>query len=402
MVSYAVVHFIKSNDYSEIPSSWLTKEKNKCWWPKVKNVSQYINHSVTPDPTTWEIYDVEVEGFYGTVQLARKKAEDNNCTSTEENVFRGKDQRKKKRKLLTSDDSESSEDLESKYYKPPPQLNKKSNVIKQNYKISTLNVSHDKLPDSILSSSTTNICDGEFSCTDVLVNENNQNSNVITLNEIPVVIASNSTYTPPAFEIEEPIRLNREVTSGIQKPVTDASSNTYNKVQRILQECTLIKMYVKSIDIRLKCLENGKKKNDSDGEEVQIIQDQLPIKTIDQLIHFDQSMENENVKKAFIMYVKRIGGANGTDNVKAIFKRIFTNQLGTKCSWLGQRNNFKICDLSLITVIQNAVLSTHYNFQEIHFQKAASEWFRLSKLRLSREQKYRHEAGAAIQMQDNI
>ncbi|XP_025262568.1 uncharacterized protein LOC112637337 [Camponotus floridanus] len=309
--------------------------------------------------------------------------------------FVGKVSEKKKRKVLTSDNNESSEDLESKCYKPPPQLNKKSNVIKQNYKISTLNVSHDKLPDSILSSSTTDICNGEFSCTDVLVNENNQNSNVITLNEIPVVIASNSTYTPPAFEIEEPIRPNREVTSGIQKPVTDASSNTYNKVQRILQECTLIKMYVKSIDIRLKCLENRKKKNDSDGEEVQIIQDQLPIKIIDQLIHFDQSMENENVKKAFIMYVKRIGGANGTDNVKAIFKRIFTNHLGTKCSWLGQRNNFKICDLSLITVIQNAVLSTHYNFQEIHFQKAASEWFRLSKLRLSREQKYRHEADAS-------
>lgn len=27
----------------------------------------------------------------------------------------------------------------------------------------------------------------------------------------------------------EPIRPNREVTSGIQKPVTDASSNTYSK-----------------------------------------------------------------------------------------------------------------------------------------------------------------------------
>lgn len=56
------------------------------------------------------------------------------------------------------------------------------------------------------------------------------------------------------------------------------------------------------------------------------------------------------------MYVKRIGGTNGTDNVKAILKRIFTNNLGTKCSWLGQRNNFKICDLSLITVIKSKCL----------------------------------------------
>jgi len=76
MISYAVVHFIKSNDYSEISSSWLTEEKNKCWWPKVKNVSQYINHSVTPDPTTWEIYDVEVEGFYDIYFTVM-----NNCTN---------------------------------------------------------------------------------------------------------------------------------------------------------------------------------------------------------------------------------------------------------------------------------------------------------------------------------
>lgn len=44
------------------------------------------------------------------------------------------------------------------------------------------------------------------------------------------------------------------------------------------------------------------------------------------------------------------------------------------------------------THISDVVLSSHYNFQEMHFQKAASEWFRLSKLRLSREQKHEHEA----------
>lgn len=54
-----------------------------------------------------------------------------------------------------------------------------------------------------------------------------------------------------------------------------------------------------------------------------------------------------------MMFIKRIGGASGTDNVKAILKRIFTNELGTHCSWLGQRNNFKICDLSLIAAIKS-------------------------------------------------
>ncbi|XP_032690716.1 uncharacterized protein LOC116853667 [Odontomachus brunneus] len=105
-----------------------------------------------------------------------------------------------------------------------------------------------------------------------------------------------------------------------------------------------------------------------------------------------------------MMYVKRIGGTNGTDNVKAILKRIFTNKLGTQCSWLGQRNNFKICDLSLITVIKDVVLSVHGNFQEMSFNKAVSEWFRLSKLRYQREQKHGHhlEANADNVSKENI
>lgn len=59
------------------------------------------------------------------------------------------------------------------------------------------------------------------------------------------------------------------------------------------------------------------------------------------------------------MFIKRIGGNTATDNVKAIFanpKRIFTNELGTQCSWLGQRNNFKICDLSLMAIIKGTHL----------------------------------------------
>lgn len=75
-----------------------------------------------------------------------------------------------------------------------------------------------------------------------------------------------------------------------------------DKIQQcILKECTLIKLYTKSIDTRLKRLEDGKiKEKNNSYEEVQIIQNQLPLKTIDQVSHFDQSMEDENIKKAFV------------------------------------------------------------------------------------------------------
>lgn len=68
-MSYAVVRFIKDNDYSEVPSLWLNEERNRCWWPKVKNVSQYINRKMIPDPTTWANYDVEFQGHYGIYHI---------------------------------------------------------------------------------------------------------------------------------------------------------------------------------------------------------------------------------------------------------------------------------------------------------------------------------------------
>ncbi|XP_025997373.1 uncharacterized protein LOC113005725 isoform X2 [Solenopsis invicta] len=143
-------------------------------------------------------------------------------------------------------------------------------------------------------------------------------------------------------------------------------------------------MYTKSIDAHVKNLEKGKIKEKSNSyEEAQMIQNQLPLKTIDQLSHFDRSLEDENIRKAFVTFLERIGGTNAAENVKAILKRIFTNKLGTQCSWLGQRSNFKICVLSVI--IKNVILSGYNEFQELHFRKTVSEWFRLSKLRLSRE-----------------
>ena len=74
----------------------------------------------------------------------------------------------------------------------------------KHHKISTPSTSHEKLSDCILSSSATNIYDRELLYTDdILDNENNQNNcNVITMSELPIVIASNSTYTPPTFQTE--------------------------------------------------------------------------------------------------------------------------------------------------------------------------------------------------------
>lgn len=65
---YAVVRFLESETYSEVPSNWLYKEKNKllCWWPtKINNITSSMINRTSPDETTWELCEIEVEKYYG-------------------------------------------------------------------------------------------------------------------------------------------------------------------------------------------------------------------------------------------------------------------------------------------------------------------------------------------------
>ncbi|KAB0801048.1 hypothetical protein PPYR_05402, partial [Photinus pyralis] len=51
-------------------------------------------------------------------------------------------------------------------------------------------------------------------------------------------------------------------------------------------------------------------------------------------------------------FISSIGGRNVKDNIHRCLKSIFSNEAATKCSWLGQRGNFRVCDLSSITVLK--------------------------------------------------
>lgn len=68
---YAVVRFIETNTFSEIPTNWLHNIKDgnvKCWWPtKIRNVTSYIANRFPPDETTWDLCHVEIEQFCGNV-----------------------------------------------------------------------------------------------------------------------------------------------------------------------------------------------------------------------------------------------------------------------------------------------------------------------------------------------
>lgn len=56
-----------------------------------------------------------------------------------------------------------------------------------------------------------------------------------------------------------------------------------------------------------------------------------------------------------------IGGTNEKDAMKRILQKLFTNNLASKCSWTGAKNNFKLKDLKLIMCMKSK-LYTKYCF----------------------------------------
>ncbi|KAF0719280.1 DUF4806 domain-containing protein, partial [Aphis craccivora] len=87
-----------------------------------------------------------------------------------------------------------------------------------------------------------------------------------------------------------------------------------------------------------------------------------------------------------INLVTKIGGNNINNFIKRIFGRLFTNQLATKYSWTGFRNDCQLQNLNLIKIIKNIALKT-FNSTEIEFENHVKNWFRHGQQRLNREKK---------------
>lgn len=48
-----------------------------------------------------------------------------------------------------------------------------------------------------------------------------------------------------------------------------------------------------------------------------------------------------------------IGGTTEKDAMKRALQKLFTNNLASKCSWTGAKNNFKLKDLKLIMCMKS-------------------------------------------------
>lgn len=158
------------------------------------------------------------------------------------------------------------------------------------------------------------------------------------------------------------------------------------ELQQLQISCTTMQTYLISIDRRLKALtlEHG---NIELNEDLKSLMAKLPLKTIEDIEAFDESMSNnQELKTTFIQYLKKIGGRDLKDNVNRCLPCVFTDELGTRCSYVGLRGNFKLQDLFFIKLLVE-ILVVQHRCTNHDVEKCVGEWFRLSNQRKGRKDK---------------
>ncbi|XP_031350448.1 uncharacterized protein LOC116176113 [Photinus pyralis] len=347
--TYAVVLFEEDQTCSEVPTSWISPSKTSCWWPNTKNVSSLISKGVTPDknnPITWKLFRVQVQGYYDTLDAARKRATDADYTSAEDEKGRGL--RRKKKALRVISDSEDS--YSGKENSPPP----------------SLMVDHSEI--TAIANSDCRNSESVSYCNRTLlenVEENVQDSDTNFLD--------NQQSTPDRTE-------DRTLTSyDMGRDIKDLT----DKVDYLIKINKKIFMYVKEIEGKME-KSNVVEKHLSAS--LKDIQEKFPMQTTDELVELDDILKkDDDLKKCFVSYVKSIGGRGFKEMVSRIMGKLITNSLGISCSLLGKRNHFPFKHLELMNNILNAVRQTFPDTSESAIELAVGEWLRLSKLRQSRE-----------------
>ncbi|KAK4886174.1 hypothetical protein RN001_002445 [Aquatica leii] len=334
-MAFAVVRFVKEEcSFSEIPTSWISEDKLYCYWPNQKNYGQLMKKNVLPS-MDWLKEPIEIEGYYDTLDKARKVAEDPNYTSNEE--FEKRKPQPRRWLNFEASDEDTNESVDQ-----PPQL-------KKNFKTKTT------------AQPTSNNSEDARSPA---------SSDIIGCYQI-----ENSCLTK--ITQSEKIGTGSSVASGEQeKEKYGCVSEKLDKIYKVQMENNY---YLKAIYKKLNRLEvEDKKKNVHDAE---VFANTFPFEEVQQIIDFEENLVSTN-KEALTFYINRIGGKSYKDNIHRCLRTIYTNNVARFCSWLGQRGNFKVKNTKIMSAIKDVMTSTYSSLTESEFEVIVSEWFRLASSRM--------------------
>ncbi|KAL5245998.1 hypothetical protein ACI65C_013406 [Semiaphis heraclei] len=138
--------------------------------------------------------------------------------------------------------------------------------------------------------------------------------------------------------------------------------------------------YIKRLDGRMDRIEKLLVESSSGPVNKQPLDDALfsifPINDFQNLLKIDEKVKNEeHFEKKMVSFISAISGKNIKNFVKRILQRLFTNELSSKCSWTGFRNNFRLENLKIINIMKE-IGRVNFSCTDVVFEEHVKEWFR--------------------------
>ncbi|XP_044747959.1 longitudinals lacking protein, isoforms N/O/W/X/Y isoform X7 [Coccinella septempunctata] len=118
----------------------------------------------------------------------------------------------------------------------------------------------------------------------------------------------------------------------------------------------------------------------------QRFRDIFPLRDEDNLKKLILTLDSEpQLLEDLKSYFNGIGGSSAKDHHGRIFKSIFTNDLGMRCSWKGQRGNIRLENLNFIGTCM-CVLKETWKTTDKEFEVFSQDWLRHCSQRKKREE----------------
>ncbi|KAK4872758.1 hypothetical protein RN001_014787 [Aquatica leii] len=331
---------------------------------KLLNLLPKIDLNITPHPLACN---------RSTLEMARNKAADIECT-TEDEFRRGRGYRKKKElKKFNLGDGSSSDEETRINLKAVPKLN-----ILQHVSLSTASNKDIKVIATACESGDIQICpSNNVTITDEVISDFNDNAEALSTR---FVSSTNELHCSP---VDSNSTFDNQIKKYIDDNFAALQLHIDGKLQIVLQMLAETQLILNHIQGRFEQVPVQ-----DPSQPLHEVMKCIPIDSADKLQSLELELNDPTSKNFLMLFMKKVGGTNGREFGVRNLRKIFVDSFASKTSWCGQRNNVRISNLKLIKLLQD-VTDSIFKLTDKEFEKTASEWFRQSKQRTQRMKKNR-------------
>ncbi|XP_054709158.1 uncharacterized protein LOC129218863 [Uloborus diversus] len=181
---------------------------------------------------------------------------------------------------------------------------------------------------------------------------------------------------------------NRELSlDGKQPPALASSSVLSNKdvdgyLKAILRNVISIKNRIKNLEdhniaLEAKVNELDCVKRDKTENLPNDLSKLLPLSTFDEFNMLEEKLSDEMTRKQLVSYLQRVGGTGFRQVATLVLKKLFTDALAAKFSFLGQRGKLSFKTSRICSIIfENATSTNLSGATEENVTKVVADWLR--------------------------